>query len=37
MSQEELAGATGLSVRTIQRIETEGTLNLSASIRDCAI
>lgn len=25
MSQEELAGATGLSVRTIQRIETEGT------------
>jgi transcriptional regulator with XRE-family HTH domain len=30
MSQEELAGATGLSLRTIQRIETEGTASLES-------
>lgn len=30
MSQEELAGATGLSLRTIQRIETEGTGSLES-------
>jgi transcriptional regulator with XRE-family HTH domain len=30
MSQEELAGATGLSLRTIQRIETEGIASLES-------
>jgi transcriptional regulator with XRE-family HTH domain len=30
MSQEELAGATGLSLRTIQRIETDGTASLES-------
>ncbi|HEY7673054.1 MAG TPA: helix-turn-helix transcriptional regulator [Gammaproteobacteria bacterium] len=30
MSQEELAGATGLSLRTIQRIETDGVTSLES-------
>src|SRR5262245_5263118 len=30
MSQDELAGAAGLSVRTIQRIETEGIASLES-------
>jgi len=30
MSQDELAGATGLSVRTIQRIESEGIASLES-------
>jgi DNA-binding XRE family transcriptional regulator len=30
MSQEELAGATGLSLRTIQRIETDGIASLES-------
>jgi transcriptional regulator with XRE-family HTH domain len=30
MSQEELAGATGLSLRTIQRIETDGITSLES-------